>query len=71
MDENQQWLKTIIDWIDKRIDRHQLDTNEKFEKLESKIDEILKWKWAIIGASGAITIVFQIVFKILELKLRN
>ena len=49
----------IVDMI---LDSHK-DLKSDFTKLEKKVDEILEWKWKVIGGalavSGLLTIIFQ------------
>lgn len=53
----------IIDMI---LDSHK-DLKSDYTRLEKKVDEILEWKWKIVGGalviSGLLTIVFQSLTK--------
>jgi hypothetical protein len=39
------------------------ETNRKYEKLEEKVDQLLQFKWKIIGGSVIMSVVFTIVIQ--------
>ncbi len=49
-------MKEVIHYFDKRLD-----------KLETKVDTLLKFKWQIIGGSVVITLAIQLTIVIIQL----
>lgn len=41
-------------------------TNDRLDKIEGKIDELLSFKWKIIGGSVALSLLISLVFNALE-----
>jgi len=60
-------LDYFIDRTDERLDQLDKEIGAKFDKIESKIDTLLKFKWQIISgatvASFLVTLVVQLIFK--------
>jgi hypothetical protein len=56
MDENQ---RELVDYFIEQ-------TNQRFEKLEHKVDKLLEFKWQIVGGSvglsAVLTLAIQIIF---------
>lgn len=40
------------------------ETNKKFERLEGKVDQILKFKWQIIGGSLVVSVVCSLAISL-------
>lgn len=47
----------LVDTINRRID----DVTERIESIDSKVDELLKFKWQIIGGSMVLSALFSFI----------
>ena len=61
----------LIDIILKNMDDHKKDTNDRFEKLEvkvetidSKLDQVLKFKYEIVAGTMVVSVILGVAFQI-------
>jgi len=61
----------LVDIILKNMDDHKRDTNDRFEKLEatieavdSKLDQMLKFKYEIVAGTMVVSVILGVVFQI-------
>lgn len=40
------------------------ETNDKFDKLEQKVDQLLEFKWKIIGGSVGLSVFITLIFQV-------
>jgi hypothetical protein len=40
------------------------ETNQKFEKLEAKVDQILQFKWQIVGGSVVLSVLVTLAIQL-------
>lgn len=59
-----------VELIFKNIETIRTYSDERFDKIEEKLDKLLRFKWQIIGgslvASTVLSIAFQIVLEIIN-----
>lgn len=47
------------------------ETNDKFDKLENKVDQLLEFKWKIIGGSVGLSVIITVSFQIALIIFKN
>lgn len=50
----------LVDTINKRID----DVAERIDSIDGKVDELLKFKWQIIGGSMVLSALFSFIISV-------
>lgn len=56
-------LNNKIDSVEKKIDDNKLEYNDRFDRLEKKIDVVLQFRWQMGGALIIIALVVNIILK--------
>lgn len=51
--------------LDKKIDQAREDNNEKFKVVFDKLDEVLKFKWKVVGSAKAWATVISVIVSVL------
>lgn len=50
-------MKELVDYFIR-------ETNEKFDKLDDKVNQLLEFKWKVVGSSIGVSLVITAVFQI-------
>lgn len=62
--------KSILDYLMERFDKYETKTEERFEKLEQKIDKLIEFKWRVVGVVCGIVFLISGLFKLADLFLK-
>jgi hypothetical protein len=69
---NDEWLKLVIDGLDKRLDNLDKKVDVHHICLETKIDRLLEFKWKITGMAIVVGVVgaatFQLINSLIQAK---
>lgn len=56
-------LNDKIESVDKKIDANKAEYNERFDRLENKIDTVLQFRWQMGGALLLVAFLVNLIFK--------
>jgi tetrahydromethanopterin S-methyltransferase subunit G len=60
-------LEKIVEYIKEDSEKKFEEIAARLEKLDEKIDDILSFKWQIIGGSVVLSVIVTIAFQILSI----
>lgn len=56
----------LLDWLKQDMEK----MNEKIDNIEKNVEQILQFKWQVIGGSIALSVVFTIVVQVASLYIK-
>lgn len=56
----------LLDWLKQDMEK----INEKIDNIEKNVEQILQFKWQVIGGSIALSVVFTIVVQVASLYIK-
>ena len=61
-------LRAHRDANEKRLDSFEIRVEERFDRMENKLSDLVKWKWKIAGGAAALTAIVGFVSALVKIK---